>query len=157
MSPHAGAQGRVGAVDLVAGDPRRRDTGLHGVGDHRRGQRWLGGKPCRGRDSGCSAAIWILGPGPRQVQRPVYQRVPAGGGVGQKHRDLSVLDAPRGAGVLPLHPDRAAALLHIAGLIDDQHRAGIGERVDDIPAQVIADRVGVPARPGQQVTGARPV
>ena len=39
----------------------------------------------------------------------------------------------------------------LAGLIDDQHRAGISERLDDIPAQVIADRVGVPARPGQQV------
>ena len=77
--------------------------------------------------------------------------MPTRGGVGQIHRDLGVLDAPGGAGVLALHPDRMRALLHIAGLVKDQDRAGVAEGVDDIVAQIVADRLGVPFRPRQQV------
>jgi hypothetical protein len=51
----------------------------------------------------------------------------------------------------PLHPDRAAALLQIPGLVDHQHRAGIGEVLDDVAAQILCDPVGVPDRPGQQM------
>ena len=39
------AQGRVGAVDLVAGDPRRRDLGRDRAADHRLGQRGFGREP----------------------------------------------------------------------------------------------------------------
>jgi hypothetical protein len=42
----------------------------------------------------------------------------APGGIGQVDRDLRVLDPARGAGVLALHPDRASALLQVAGLVD---------------------------------------
>jgi hypothetical protein len=77
--------------------------------------------------------------------------MPACSGVGEVDRDLRVLDPPGGAGVLPLHPDRAAALLHVPGLVDDQHRAGLAEVGDDVVAQGRSDAVGVPDRPGQQV------
>ena len=53
--------------------------------------------------------------------------------------------------VLALHPDRMHALLHIAGLIDDQDRAGITEGVDDVVTQIISNPVGVPFRPRQQM------
>ena len=45
------------------------------------------------------------------------------------HRDLGVLGAPGGPGVLPLHPRRRGAFLHITGLVDDQHRT----RVTQVP------------------------
>ena len=100
------------------------------------------------------------GPGPRSRTSagtgPVDQRVPAPGGVGQEHRDLGVLDPPRSAGVLALHPDRVHALLHVAGLVDHQHRVRVAEGVDDIAAQIVADRVGVPLRAGTADAAARP-
>jgi hypothetical protein len=121
------------------------------MGDHRRGERWLGREPDAVRNSGLLATLGVLGPGTRQIQGTVDQRVPAPGGVGQIHRDLGVLDSPGGAGVLPLHPDRVLALLQIARLIHHEHRVGLGERVDNVAAQVITHRVGVPARPSKQI------
>jgi hypothetical protein len=40
----------------------------------------------------------------------------------QIHSDSYSITGPRGAGVLPLHTDRMRALLHVARLVDDQHR-----------------------------------
>ena len=71
--------------------------------------------------------------------------------VGQIHGDLGVFDPARGAGVLALRPDGVGALLHVAGLIDDQYRLVIAEMVDHIGAQIIAHPVGVPLRPRQQM------
>ena len=48
-------------------------------------------------------------------------------------------------------PTECDALLHVAGLVDHQDRAGVAEGVDDVVTQIIADRVGVPFRPRQQV------
>src|SRR5262249_40875873 len=42
-------------------------------------------------------------------------------------------------------------LLDIAGLVKDENRVGVTERVGDIVAQVIADGVGVHFRTGQQM------
>ena len=92
-------------------------------------------------------AIRVLGPASRHVQGAVDEGVSAWGGVGQIHRDLGVLDAAGGAGVLALHPDRMHALLHVSGFVEDQDCAGVAEGVDDIIAQIVTDRVGVPFRP----------
>ena len=48
-------------------------------------------------------------------------------------------------------PTVCDALLHVPGLVDHQHRTRVAEGVDDVIAQIIADRIGVPFRPGQQV------
>ena len=53
--------------------------------------------------------------------------------------------------VLALHPDAVGALLHVAGLVDHQDRTRVAERVDDVVAQIVAHRVGVPAGPCQQM------
>jgi hypothetical protein len=65
--------------------------------------------------------------------------------------DLGVVDLAGGAGVLATHPDGVAALLEVAGLIDDQHRARVAEVLDYQGAHVVADGAVVPHRPGQQV------
>ena len=93
----------------------------------------------------------MLGPRPRQIQGAINQGVSAPCRVGQVHRDLGVLDAPGGAGVLTLHADRIHALLQVAGFVNDENRAGVAEGVDDIVAQIIAHVLGVPFRPRQQV------
>jgi len=93
----------------------------------------------------------ILGPAARQVQRTVDEGVSAWRGVGQIHRDLGVLDAPGGTGVLALNPDGGHALLHVAGFINHENCAGVTEGVDNIVTQIIADRLGVPFRPRQQM------
>ncbi len=49
-----------------------------------------------------------------------------------------------------LHPGRGGALLYIAGLIDDQHRARVTKVLDDVAPQVITDTVGVPPGPPQR-------
>lgn len=77
--------------------------------------------------------------------------MPGGGGAGQKHPDLSVLDPARGPGVLPLHPDGVNALLHVAGLVHDQDRVGDPQVLHDDRADVVTDGVGVPHRLAQQV------
>jgi hypothetical protein len=72
-------------------------------------------------------------------------------GVDQVDRDLGVLHPAGGAGVLALHPHRPGALLEVARLVDDQHRGVLAQVLDHIRAEVVADAVLVPDRPGQQV------
>jgi hypothetical protein len=43
------------------------------------------------------------------------------------------------------------ALLQVPGLVHDQDRARIGERVDHVAAQIITHQIGVPPRSGQQM------
>jgi hypothetical protein len=71
--------------------------------------------------------------------------------IGQIHRDLGVLDPPRGTGVLTLHTDRVRVLLQIASLIYHQHAVGLTEPSDEIPAQIVTHTIGVPFRLTQQV------
>jgi hypothetical protein len=69
----------------------------------------------------------------------MHRRIP------QEHPQLTVVDLPGGAGVLPLHPRRPAALLDEPGLIHHQHRTVIPEPLGDVTTQVITGRVDVPA------------
>jgi len=93
------------------------------------------------------APIGVARPGARQVELPVDQRVPYRGGIGDKHPDMAVLDPAGGAGVPPLHPHRAGALLQVPGLVDHQHRVGVTQVFHRGVAHVVADGVGVPHRP----------
>lgn len=77
--------------------------------------------------------------------------MPTVGGVDEVDGDLGVLDPARRAGVLALDTDRGGALLQVAGLVDHQHGPVVGQVLDHVGAQVIADRVGVPFRAVQQV------
>jgi hypothetical protein len=102
-------------------------------------------------DAGGLQALGIGDPASGQIQLPVDQGVPGIAGVDQVHRDLGVLDAAGGAGVLALHPNRLQALLKVAGLVDDQHRLGGTQVLDEVGAEIVADPVLVPHRPAKQV------
>ncbi len=63
VTADGGAQPRIGAVDFVAGHPRRGDLRLNGAGDHGCRQRGFSREtPPVGGDSGVIATILILGP-----------------------------------------------------------------------------------------------
>jgi hypothetical protein len=70
--------------------------------------------------------------------------VPGAAGVHQPDRDLGVLDAAGGAGVLALDPNRGGALLQVPGLVDDQHRGVLAQVLNQVVAHVVADPVVVP-------------
>ncbi|QUQ63912.1 hypothetical protein JJ691_16290 [Kutzneria sp. CA-103260] len=144
-------QPRVVAVDLITGGPPGRHTGRQRRCDHPPGQYWLGRELHLSRDPGRPHPGRVSRPALGQVEGPVDECVAASRGVGQVDRDLAVLDPPRGAGVLPLHPDRVAALLQVARLVKDRHPVGITEVFHDVVPQVIPDSLGVPAGPAQQV------
>jgi hypothetical protein len=127
-------QARVVAVHLVGGHPGRWGAGVQGATDHLGGQLRLGLERRPRRNPRGRAAGLVLGPRPGQIQRTVDERVSGLGGVGQVDGDLRVLDAPGGAGVLALHPDRGGALLQIAGLIQHQHRARVAQPLDHVAA-----------------------
>ena len=48
-------------------------------------------------------------------------------------------------------PTESHALLHVPGFINHQNRARVTEGVDDVVTQIIANPVGVPFRPRQQM------
>src|SRR5690349_10439604 len=73
------------------------------------------------RDARRPAPLRVFGPGLRQVQLPVDQRVPEPGGVRQEHPDLAVLRPSGGPGILSLDSRRPDALLQEPGVIGDQH------------------------------------
>ena len=50
-----------------------------------------------------------------------------------------------------LDPDGVDTLLHIAGLVHDQHRLLVVQVLDDVLADIVTDGVGVPGRPAQQM------
>jgi hypothetical protein len=137
----------IGAVDLVTGHPRAGHPGGDCPGDHLRWQRRLGREHRLLRDTGGGAAVPVIGPGLRQVQRPVDQRVPTWRRIRQVDRDLGVLDPPRGTGVLPLHPDTVSPLLDVAGLVQNQDRVRVTEMLGHVAAQIVTDPVGIPLRP----------
>ena len=117
-----GPQLRVAAVDLVAGDPADAVSGVQEPFDHRArpAPAWSRRRsPC---PAGGPAAVGVAGPGTRDIQLPVHRRVPRAAGVDEVDGDLGVLDPPGRAGVLALDPDGVGALLHVAGLVDHQHR-----------------------------------
>jgi hypothetical protein len=65
--------------------------------------------------------------------------------------DLRVLDPAGGSGVSAPDADRARALLHIAGLVDDQHRPVVVRVLHHVAAHVVADLIGIPLGPAQRV------
>jgi len=77
--------------------------------------------------------------------------MPSLAGVHQQDRDLRVLHAAGGAGVLALHPHGLGALLQVAGLVHHQHRPRVAQMLDQVGAEVVTHPVVVPRRAGQQV------
>jgi hypothetical protein len=145
------SQLRVTAVDLVAGNPGGLVAGVQEPGDHTSGQFRFGGEGGFLRKARCAAAVGVGGPRARNVEFPVHCGVAALACVDQVDGDLGVFDPAGGAGVLALDADRAGALLHVAGLVDDQHRPVVVQVLHHVAAHVVTDGVGIPLGPAQQV------
>jgi len=126
-------------------------AGVQESGDHASGQFWLGRELRLVTESGGPAAVGVGGPGTRNIEFPVYRGVPAAAGVDQVDGDLGVLDPACGAGVLALDTDGVGALLHVAGLVDHQHRLVVVQMLHHVVTHVVADLVGVPLGPPEQV------
>nr|WP_263637557.1 hypothetical protein [Streptomyces sp. CoT10] len=138
-----GAELGVLAVGFVAGHPGGGDPGVERGGDHLRGQTGLGRELHRLRYPSRVAAFGILGPGVfREIEPSVDQGPAPAGGQGEEYADLGVLDTSRGAGVLPLYPCRGPALLHKAGLVDNENAAVGAEMFGGVGSQVVADGIG---------------
>ncbi len=101
-----GAQRPVIPIGLVGGHPGERHPRADGPLDHQPGQLRLGRERRVPGNPGRLAAGRVTGPGLRQVQLPVNQRVPARGSIAKVDRDLGVLDPARGAG-----PDQTAEVI----------------------------------------------
>ncbi len=67
------------------------------------------------------------------------------------HRELTVLDLPRGAGILPLDTDGVGALLQIPGLVDHQDPVGMPEPGRDEITDVGTHQSVVPAGSTDQI------
>src|SRR4051794_33726352 len=76
--------------------------------------------------------------------------MPFAAGISEKHANLAVLDAPRGAAVLACHTGRLRAFLQKAGLVDDQHRLPIGQGLDHVRTTQVARSLLVPLHVRQQ-------
>ncbi len=130
------AQRRTAAVDLVGGHPSGRHAGVQRALQPPAGQLRLGLELDLGGDASGPAARRVGQPSLGQVQLAVDHAMPGGGGIGQVDGDLGVVDLAGGAGVLALHPDGVAALLEVAGLVDDQQRSGVGQVLEQVVADV---------------------
>ncbi len=56
-----------------------------------------------------------------------------------------------GVAVLALHAHRMHAFFEKTGLIDQQHGIALTQRLNDVISEVVAHRVGIPARSVEQV------
>jgi hypothetical protein len=103
------------------------------------------------RDGGLLAAFDVAGPGRGQVQGTVVTCVPMPEGVGEVDGDLGVLAPAGGAGVLALDANRVRALLQLSGLVHHEHGLLVRQMLQHVAAQVVAEQVGVPLCPPEQV------
>ncbi|QYC41908.1 hypothetical protein Nocox_21520 [Nonomuraea coxensis DSM 45129] len=119
--------------------------------DHPPGKLGLGREHHARADTGAGEPGGLVEPGRGQVQLSVDQHsLPARDGVGREHPDLTVGDLPRGAGVLPLHPGRAATLLLKPGVVDYQDPVSAAEPLGHLRPQRVPDLISIPAGMAEQ-------
>jgi hypothetical protein len=123
-------------------------AGVEESGDHASGQLRLGRELRIVTEAGGPAAVGI---GTRNIEFPVHCGVPAAAGVDQVDGDLGVLDPAPGAGVLPLDSNGVGAFLHVAGLVNHQRRLVVVQMLHHVVTHLVADLVGIPLRPPEQV------
>ena len=141
----------VVAVDLVPSDPAEGHSRFQRPLQHPPGQLRLGAECHLLRHPSLSPPFQVISPHPRQVEFPVQQGPPLGRGVGQKYPDLAVLDPPRRAAILPLHPNGLVPLLQKSRLVHHQNSMDVAQMLHHVVPEIVANQVGVPDVGGQQV------
>jgi hypothetical protein len=140
----------VRPVDAIRRDPGARHLAVQCPLELLLRQRRLGLEADLVRNAGRTAALPVVGPVPGQIQVAVEVGGGPGGGVDEEDAELTVLGAPGGAAVLPLHPRRVDALLEEGSLINHEHVGGIAQLLHDVGPQIVAHRVHVPVGHSQQ-------
>ena len=98
----------------------------------------------RGWDVDRLHPLRLAGPRLRQEQAQRQRVVTAGRGVVQRQRDLAVVRLAQRAGVLPRNADGMATLLGKAGVVDDDHSAGIGKGLCQPPTIMLEHDLLIP-------------
>jgi hypothetical protein len=80
-----------------------------------------------------------------QIERPLDEGMPVPRNVADEHADLTVDDLACRACILPGDAARRFALLEKPGLIDHQHGVVIGQRLDCITPDDVAQSMSIPA------------
>jgi len=134
----------IAAVHFAPNDPGRRHTSVQCPLDHLQSQLRLCtiGEPVR--YAHLPAPAQVLSPFPGHEQGSIESDMPLGVGIAEEDANLAVGHLAEGAAVLSRHPNRVGALLGKAGLIDDENALGTAQFPDDVAAQVVAHRIGIP-------------
>src|SRR5690606_21038448 len=80
-----------------------------------------------------------------QVELAIDQGLAEATGIGQEDANLAVLDSACRPGVLPRNANRMRALLHKAGIVNDQHAIAITKGFPDIVSHYVAQQISRPA------------
>jgi hypothetical protein len=121
---------------------------------HRAGDLGLGGEVDLRGDARLAATRSVVGPRFGQIQRPIEEGGAADRAISQEYPDLAVLDPASCAAVLPGNTGGFRALLEEACLVDDQDAVVVPEVLYDVAAEVVANRIGIPAGPAQEALDA---
>src|SRR6266536_1537627 len=114
-------------------------------------QGWFGRKRLLVRDTGSTTALAIVGPFFWQIELAIEQGVTLRTGVGQKDADLAVLDPSGGSAILTRHTCRMDAFLEKASFVNHTYSSRVGQIVNHIGSQTVAQGIGIPIRPAKQV------
>ncbi len=141
----------VGPIHAVTDHPGEGHARSMSPLQHRQAQLRLGRERDRLGHARLSALVRVIGPLLGQVERTIEQGVAVAAGVAEEDADLAVLDPPRRARVLPLHPGRLRAFLEKPGLVQHEHRALVAQVRRHIGLQVIPDGISIPVCPAEEV------
>jgi hypothetical protein len=130
-----------GSVDAPVQCPRQ----------HPLDQLGLGGKPHRLGNARWLSSRRVVDPLGGQGQLPLEKGLLPLRGIGQKDTHLAGLNPSCRPTVLTRDTDAPGALLEDARLVDNQDPRLVAEVLHHVVAQIVTHRVGVPARPAQQV------
>ncbi len=140
----------IAAVSRVRQDPGARHASIEGPGDHLTRHGGLCRKLEILRHACLCPPLRVERPALGQVELAIDQGLAEATGIGQEDANLAVLDAACRPRVLPRNANRMRALLHKAGIVNDQHTIAITECFPNIVSHYVAQQISRPAAAPKQ-------
>ena len=135
----------VGAVDCIGEHEGTGRAFVQQPRDHLADHGGLGSKYHIFRHPDLGASLRIARPGLRQIELPVDQRVAPTAGISGEHADLAVLVPSCRTGILPPDANRMYAFLQKSGLVDDENAIVVGQRLQGMMPDMLAQHIRRPA------------